>query len=191
MASKNRIVFEGLIRQLIAATVLMMCGLSLLTAMAQEETRQGYVLGPGDKIQIQVHGEEDLSIQLRLGGDGYISYPFLGEIEADGLTVAELQRKISEGLKGDYLVDPDVRVFVLEYRPVYVNGEVKNPGGYPYVPGLNVQKAVSLAGGFTELASKNKIYIVREGHSSSRRQQADLDTQVGPGDTVIVEEGFF
>lgn len=190
MARTETIFAAGLSRQLIVAVALML-GVNVLAATAQEDTRQGYVLGPGDKIQIQVHGEDDLSIQLRLGGDGYISYPFLGEIEADGLTVAELQHKITEGLKGDYLVDPDVRVFVLEYRPVYINGEVKNPGGYAYVPGLNVQKAVSLAGGFTELASKNKIYIVREGHSSNRRQQVDLDTEVGPGDTVIVEEGFF
>lgn len=190
MIRRNRIP-EGGGRRSLFLLVAWLLSLSVFAATAQEQAHRNYVLGPGDKIQIQVHGEEDLTVQLRLEGNGYISYPFLGDIEAAGLTVDQLQKRIAEGLKGDYLVDPDVRVFVLEYRPVYVSGEVEKPGGYPYVPGLNVQKAVTLAGGFTDLASKSKIYIVHEGDPSSRRRQADLDTQVGPGDTVIVEEGFF
>lgn len=153
------------------------------------ESKSQYVLGPGDLIQIHVHGEEDLSIQLRLGGDGYISYPLLGDIEAAGRTVSAVQASIRDGLSGDYLVDPDVRVYVLEYRKIYVNGEVERPGGYEYAPGLTVRKAVAQAGGFTDLASRGKIYIIPE--EGGERRKVDADATVAPGDTVIVEEGFF
>jgi len=167
----------------------------VLTVMAatavQAGPRDEYKLGPGDLIQIHVYGEDDLSVQLRVEQDGSFSYPFLGEVEAEGKTVDELEEHIRQGLDGDYIVDPDVRVFVQEYRPFFVRGEVNNPGGYPYVPGLNVQKAVSLAGGFTDLASKGNIYVVRDESSHRDRREANLDTKVGPGDTVIVEEGFF
>jgi len=156
---------------------------------AQNIDPPDYILGPGDLIKIQVHGEEDLSVELRLQGDGYISYPFLGEVKASGISVSALQTRIHDGLEGDYLINPDVRVYVLEYRLIYVNGEVKKPGGYNFVPGLNVQKAIALAGGFTALASKGKIYLVAE--DSGERRKADINTSVDPGDTIVVEEGFF
>ena len=91
-----------------------------------------YQLGSGDQIQVQVFGEEDLSMEVRLSDAGTISYPFLGEIRVAGNTVSQLEAQIVKGLKGDYLVDPSVNVSVVEYRPFYINGEVKTPGGYPY-----------------------------------------------------------
>lgn len=152
---------------------------------------QDYVLGPGDLIQIQVHNEEDLTVQVRLEEDGYLSYPFLGNLRVSGVAVSELQNRIADGLRGDYLLNPDVRVYVIEYRPVYVNGEVRSPGGYPYVPGLTVQKAIALAGGLTDLASKRKMYRVAENNQNAGRQQVGLDSRINPGDTLIIEEGFF
>lgn len=79
----------------------------------------GYLLGPGDKIIIQVYGEEELKIETQLTDSGKINYPFLGEIMAKGLTIKQLENRIYTGLKGDYFVEPNVFVGMVEYRPFF------------------------------------------------------------------------
>lgn len=148
-----------------------------------------YRLGTGDEIRIQVFGEEDLSLELRLGDSGMISYPFLGEIPVRGMTPAELEMRIIDGLKPDYLVDPSVNVSVLEYRPFFIYGEVEEPGGYPFQPGLTVRQAVALAGGFTERASRRKISLVTD--EGNKQPLVELDDRLRPGDTLTVEQSFF
>ena len=74
--------------------------------------------------------------------------PFLGEIEVRGKTVGELERIITEGLRGDYLISPRVNVTIKEYRKFFVRGEVNKPGGFSFEPGLTLEKAIALAGGF-------------------------------------------
>lgn len=151
-----------------------------------------YKLAPGDVITIRVFGEEDLSKEkIRLSDAGTIPYPVLGEVRARGFTIGEIEREITAGLKGRYLVNPQVSVHIEEYRPFYINGMVEKPGGYPYQPGLTVLKASSLAGGFKERASMSKIYIIRENDSAQRPQKADLGSPVYPGDTISIEESFF
>ena len=150
-----------------------------------------YQLGSGDQIQVQVFGEEDLSMEVRLSDAGTISYPFLGEIRVAGNTVSQLEAQIVKGLKGDYLVDPSVNVSVVEYRPFYINGEVKTPGGYPYQPGLTLRKAVALAGGFTERASKTKISLLSERALDGKQRKVGIDEVLNPGDIITVEQSFF
>lgn len=151
-----------------------------------------YRLASGDVITIRVLGEDDLSKEkIRLTDAGSVSYPALGEVKVLGLTTGDLERIITAGLKGRYLVNPKVSVQIEEYRPFYINGMVDKAGGYPYQPGLTVRKAASLAGGFKERASLNKIYIIRDGDASQKSQKADLNTYVLPGDIVTVEESFF
>ena len=158
---------------------------------ATAETLSDYQLGSGDRIQIQVFDEADLSMEVRLSDAGTISYPFLGEVRVSGNTVSELEEQIVDGLKGDYLVDPKVNVAVVEYRPFYINGEVEDPGGYPYQPGLTLRKAIALAGGFTERASKTKINVLSEGAIDDRQRQIAMDVMLNPGDIVTVEQSFF
>lgn len=152
---------------------------------------QGYRLVPGDLISIQVFGESDLSVEVRITERGVISYPFLGEIRLEGLSSAEVEERVAEGLRAGYLVDPRVNVAILEYRPVYVNGAVSQPNSIPYTPGLTVRKALSMAGGLTERASDNKIYIVSAADPTSTPLKASLDSPVRPGDTISVGESFF
>ncbi len=154
-------------------------------------TSREYLLGVGDLIKIQVHGEPDLGLETRLVEKGTITYPFLGEIRVIGLSVLRLREIITEGLRGDYLIEPEVQVTVIEYRPFYVNGEVRRPGGYPYVPGLTARKAAALAGGLTERASENKIFVLRENDKTNKRVKIEMDTNVYPGDIMIIEEGLF
>ena len=151
-----------------------------------------YKLAAGDVITIRVFGEDDLSREkVRLSDAGTIPYPVLGEVKALGLTIGDIERTITKGLDGRYLINPRVSVTIEEYRPFYINGMVERPGGYPYQPGLNVLKAASLAGGFKERASFNKISIIRENDPQNKPQKVDINAQVNPGDTIFIEESFF
>ena len=130
-------------------------------------------LGPGDQIIITVFGEEDLSMDFRLNDSGRLNYPLLGEIVVEGVTVAELEQLITRGLKDTYLLNPAVTVSIAEYRPFFLNGEVRQPGGIPYQPKLTVERAIALGGGFTERASRSKIEVIRASdptHAASARQ---------------------
>jgi protein involved in polysaccharide export with SLBB domain len=151
-----------------------------------------YKLAAGDVITIRVFGEDDLSREkTRLTDAGTIPYPALGEVKALGITIGELERIITAGLKNGYLVNPRVSVQIDEYRPFYINGMVEKPGGYPFQPGLTILKASSLAGGFKERASFGKMTIIRESNPKAGPQKADMTTPVYPGDTVFIDESFF
>ena len=159
---------------------------------AQTSTLSNYRLGSGDVISIQVLGEDDLKRErIRLSDAATISYPILGEIRLYGKTVAELETLIREGLTGRYLVNPQVTVTIIEYRNFFINGQVEKPGGYPYIPGLTVRKAVSLAGGFKERASKEKIFVIRDDDRTQTSKRVSQDETVRPGDIITVEESFF
>ena len=149
-----------------------------------------YVLGPGDKIEIRVYGQDELTIETLLSNSGQINYPFFGEIKVTGLTVKEVEQLIYKGLKGDYLVNPNVYVHIVDYRPFYIHGEVAKPGGYPFQPGLTVNQAIALAGGLTERASKDKIFLIKESNKNSQTK-ANLTYKVNAGDTIIIKQRFF
>jgi polysaccharide export outer membrane protein len=151
-----------------------------------------YKLGSGDMISIRVLGEDDLRREkVRLSDAGTISFPILGEIRVKGMTVGALEDYITKGLKGRYLVNPQVNVSIDEYRNFYVNGMVEKPGGYPYSPGMTVRKAISIAGGFKERASRDKINIIREDDPQQTARRVDMNAAVGPGDILTIEESFF
>lgn len=149
-----------------------------------------YILGPGDKVEIKVFGQEDLTVETLLSNSGQINYPFFGEIKVIGLTVKQVEKLIYKGLKGNYLVNPNVYVHVVEYRPFYIHGEVNRPGGYPYQPGLTVNQAIALAGGLTERASKDKIYLFKEKNKNTQTN-ASLTYKVNAGDTILIKQRFF
>lgn len=161
------------------------------SALAAEQTDTSYRLGSGDKVNITVYGEDDLSIETPLGQSGIINYPYLGEIKAAGLTVAELEKRLTDGLRGDYLVNPSVHVSILEYRPFYIYGQVFKPGGYPFQPNLTVERAVALGGGFTERAERREFKIRRSDNGKETELKGSLDTVLLPGDSVFVTESFF
>jgi len=156
------------------------------------ESLSQYRLSTGDVISITVYGEDDLKRdKVRLTDAGTVSYPVLGELQVRGKTVGELEKIITDGLRGTYLVNPRVAVTIDEYRPYFISGQVANNGSFPFQPGLTVRKAVSIAGGFKERASQSKITILRDGDTTNTPVKADLNTPVHPGDTVTVGESFF
>ena len=176
----------------------LLCTVMLLLAgqvLAQEtDAISSYTLNTGDHVQVTVFEEPDLSVSAILDDTGAISYPLLGELRVRGLTARELETEITEGLRGRFLINPRVNVSIKEYRPYFVRGEVGSPGSFPFKPGLTVEKAVSMAGGFTSRASKSKFYIVSddsaEGEEGSRRN-ATLASRIRPGDVIHIEQSFF
>jgi len=176
------------------AFVAFVWGILLLPIMVSQQvfaSVSDYRLGSGDKILIKVYGEDDLTVETLLSDSGVINYPLLGAVKVSGLTLSELEALIVKGLKGDYLVNPNVHVSIIEYRPFFIKGEVKAPGAYPFQPGLTISKAAALAEGFTERASQSKIFIVRGDDPSQIPQKVDLTTLVRPGDIVTIEQSFF
>jgi polysaccharide export outer membrane protein len=155
------------------------------------EDISSYRLGPGDALRVNVFRHEDLSGEFTLDGDGYFALPLVGEVLGGGRSARELENEIEGALKsGGYLIDPQVSIQVLNYRPFYIIGEVNNPGSFEYVNGMTVINAVALAGGFTYRADQDDIVISRGG-SSGPELEAALDTEVLPGDIIEVQERFF
>lgn len=149
-----------------------------------------YRLGAGDKIEIKVHDQEDLSLSVQLTDSGVINYPFLGAIKLTGLTLKQLEQLIHDGLKGDYLINPSVYVGITEYRPFFIHGEVRRPGGFPYQPGMTVNQAIALAGGLTERASRDRILINREG-KQTEPEAGTINSRINAGDTISISQRFF
>jgi polysaccharide export outer membrane protein len=256
--------------------------------------QQDYRLGPEDELEIKVWNHDDLTRKLRLGLKGTISFPFVGEIKAEGLTIQELQRELESRLGPKYIIDPHVSINVLEYKSqkffvvgnvqkpgtypltkpirvveaismaggvpsgsaskhssgalvvivraqpgkkpdqpqlpdqspasqkstvslskalagdpgnnleiksgdtiyvpnlaVYVSGEVKRPGRYPYEENMTVRMAVSTAEGLTDKASSRRIYIIRNQGGKKQEIKTDMDDLIRPEDTIVVPESFF
>lgn len=148
-----------------------------------------YTLGEGDVIAIQVFDEPDLTMNATIGASGSINYSYLGDIQVAGKTAQELEQHLIALLSDGYLVNPSVNVSIQKFRLFFINGEVRSPGGYPYQPGLTLDKAIALAGGLTDRASKRKMFILSP--TSSERTRASLSSKIEPGDIISINEGFF
>lgn len=159
---------------------------------ADETETSTYRLGSGDSIRVSVYGESDLTIDAKLSDAGVVGYPFLGDLILTGLTVSEVEKLITEGLRGDYLVDPIVNVSVTKYRQFFIHGEVRKPGGIAFQPDLTLRKAIVLAGGFTQRASESRIYVKRDSENSTGKGRIiGLDELIEPDDTIHIDQSFF
>ena len=179
--------------RLIAAIffILLVTPLSAFT-FADDSLSTQYRLASGDTIKVLVYDESDLTVEAQIDDSGTLNYPFLGKLKVKGLTVGELQTLIHKGLLGDYLINPKVLVSIVEYRQFFISGEVERPGGFPFLPGLTVGKAVSLAEGLTERANKKAIYIVSDDdEATAKPRRVRLSSPVKPGDIITIEQSFF
>lgn len=166
------------------------CGTRPVTTAAppMEPSRAGYHLGPGDKLNINVFGDESLSGSHQVDGNGSFTFPLVGNIKAVGMTSSDLEEML-RGKLTEYLRDPRVSVEIASYRPFYIVGEVKLPGSYPYVDGMTVINAVAIAGGFTYRAKDDGFDIQRKSQDISLA--GNQTTLVMPGDVITVRERFF
>jgi polysaccharide export outer membrane protein len=168
------------------------CWLTCATAIAEEVNGHiVYRLGSGDHIKITIYGEPNLSGEFEVDGSGRVSLPLVGEVQAAGQGLREFEETVAAAFRDGYLVDPRVRVEMLNYRPFYILGEVSSPGKYPYVQGMTVLYAVAMAGGYTHRARHGLAEIVRAGEPNSLTTKSPETTLVMPGDVIRIPERFF
>lgn len=160
-------------------------------AARAEAVAAAYELGPGDEMRIIVFGEENLSGEYSVSSTGMVAFPLIGTVRASGRSPRSLESAIESKLLEGYLKDPRVSIEVVDYRPFFIEGEVKEAGQYPYSPGMTVREAVSIAGGYTYRAETDEANIVRDGARSSEMREVPVGAAVLPGDYVEIEERFF
>jgi protein involved in polysaccharide export with SLBB domain len=160
-------------------------------------------LGAGDTFEVRVFGEKDMSGKYQVAPDGSIMFPFLGKMTVAGLEVSALEQQIAAGLReGNFLVDPQVSIMVEETKSkrISVLGAVAKPGTFAIIPGMTVVHAVSNAGGFTPLASKDDTVVTRRVDGKLERHRVAVsdvtrgdaeDFPLRAGDIVFVPERVF
>jgi protein involved in polysaccharide export with SLBB domain len=150
-----------------------------------------YRLGVGDRLKIDVFGEPELTGESEVNASGNVVLPLLGSVPAKGRTLDEFSTLARQRLAQGYLKNPQISVQVLNYRPIYVQGEVRHAGEFPYKAGLSIADAVALAGGYTYRAVTGSIILRRQGEAQGQAIPMDGTIPVLPGDDLNVEERFF
>lgn len=177
------------------------------SAIAQDA---GYRINGGDLLHISVYGEENLNQDVAVQPDGGIAFPLVGNMDARGLTLKELQGKIANSLRDSQyfpnLTDNEVTVSMVKAtgNSVSVVGQVNQPGTFAFDTQLDVMQALSLAGGLTPFASKSKIKILRRDDAGKQAaipfdysevedgQELEKNIVLRGGDVVVVPQaGLF
>ena len=196
------------IRNTLLLVALVMCAPALAAAQTNQPSAQvtaaasspEYVIGPEDELEINFWRETDLSAAVVVRPDGKISLPLLSELEAAGLTPAQLLDRILERARR-YIENPSVTVVVraIKSRKVFVTGGVTNPGAYPLTSPTTVLQLLAMSGGLSEWAKGDRIVVVRTSggrqialqfnyEDVGRRRNLAQNILLEPGDTVIVPE---
>lgn len=168
----------------------------------QEARGTSSTLGSGDLLEVRVYQETDLSGAFRVSPEGLIDYPLCGKVSVLSMTSSKAADAITGCLKNGFLKNPQVTVLVREYtsKKVFVLGEISKPGTFPYEENMSIIQAVTLAGGFTKLASKNGTSVTRLVSGQETRVRVPVaDIEQGreknfalqPGDIIFVPESFF
>lgn len=150
-----------------------------------------YTLGSGDRLKIVTYGEERLTGEFAVNGEGQVSFPLLGEVQARGRTLAQFKADLIGRLSANLLRNPQVAVEMLNLRPVYVLGEVARPGEFPFAEHMTVYALVAKAGGFTYRANRAFAYVTAEGDDNERATRLTSSTAVHPGDTIRIPDRTF
>ena len=160
------------------------------TAALAQQT--GYRLAVGDKLKVTVYNEPELTGEYQVNDSGVIAFPLIGEVRASGVSVDELRAQLVLSLQNGFVRNPRVTVDMANYRPINIIGEVRNAGQYPYRPGISVQDAIAMAGGYTYRANNSVVYLTRAAGSEQITLDSKKDgTPVLPGDNIRVPERYF
>jgi polysaccharide export outer membrane protein len=157
-----------------------------------------YVIGAQDVLDVNVWKEPDVSRTVPVRPDGKISLPLLNDVQAAGLTPAQLAAQVTDSLK-KYVTNPQVTVIVtvINSQRVYILGEVTRPGAFPLLPGMSVLQALSSAGGFTQFAKVKSIFVRRIENGKESKypfnyrevisgKKPEQDILLKAGDTIVV-----
>jgi len=151
--------------------------LFIFNLYSQQKYTSDYKIGAKDLLEIRVFGLDELNTTVRVSEEGKITLPLIGEIEVEGLTKTEVERKLSQLLEEKYLHNPQVTIFIREYQSkrVFVLGAVRNPGSYELLGRQKLLQVIAQAGGLTPDAA-DKIIVNRElsdGSSTSLKISID------------------
>lgn len=144
------------------AGLLLTLAMTAQPALAETPSADAYLVEPGDVLQISVWREEGLEKEVIVRPDGGLSFPLVGNVQASGKSIEQLQTEVAEKLKR-FIPDPAVTVSALKLdgNKVYVIGKVDRPGVFPMGGRIDVVQALSMAGGLTPYAAANKVRILR------------------------------
>ncbi len=178
-------------------TVVSSEGLPEPTRVDLLSSNRPYLIGPFDKLKIDVFGIEDLSKEVQIDASGRLSFPLIGVVEASGLTPGELADELEKRLQGRYVRNPQVTVNLEETvsQVITVDGQVGKPGLYPVIGRMTLMRAVATAGGAGEFAKLNDVVIFRNVNGQQLaglynlkaiRRGAYSDPEVFANDVVVV-----
>lgn len=152
---------------------------------------QPYVLDAGDSVRVTVFDQANLTNSYAVDQSGYVSFPLIGSVAARGKTAKQLEAQIAAQLQQGFLRSPDVSVQIDRYRPVFIMGEVGAAGQYSYVPGMTVQKAIAVAGGYSPRGFQDNVDITRSVNGKVMTGRVLISDPILPGDTIYVRERLF
>ncbi len=150
-----------------------------------------YRLDSGDNLRITVFEQDDLSNTYTIDQAGYVAFPLIGAVSARGQTAQELEGQIAGRLRQGFLRDPDVSIQIDQHRSFFILGEVNGAGQYTYVPGMNVQNAIAIAGGYTARANQINVDITRKVDGEVLTGRVTISDPILAGDTIYVRERLF
>lgn len=158
-----------------------------------DASRSSYRLGPEDQVRVTVFNDPRLTGEFRVSDAGTIALPLVGSIRAAGRTTTEVERAVEQSMREKNLFrDPSVAVEVVNYRPIFVLGQVERGGQYAYQPGMSVLSAVAVAGGFNYRALRDYVSVTRVTEDGRAHEfRADRQALLQPGDVVTVFERRF
>ncbi len=144
-------------------TVVSSEGLPEPTRVDLLSSNRPYLIGPFDKLKIDVFGIEDLTKEVQIDASGRLSFPLIGVVEASGLTPGELADELESRLQGRFVRNPEVTVNLEETvsQVITVDGQVEEPGLYPVIGRMTLMRAVATAGGAAEFAKLNDVVVFR------------------------------
>ncbi len=142
---------------------------------AAYEYSTGYRVGAGDRLTIRVAGEPDLTADYLVDGSGNISMPYVQSLNVGGSTTPHIEALITSRLRAGYLRNPEVSVQVTTLRPFYIMGEVNTAGSFEYQPGITVQNAIAIAGGYSARADHAKVLVTRKNAEGTQTLQGAGD----------------
>lgn len=158
-----------------------------------------FIIGNDDVLAISVWKEPDLTKSIPVRSDGKISLPLVGEMQATGKTPLQLERDLTEKLKG-FITAPEVNVIVQQVnsRKFNILGEIGKPGSYPLTADTTIVDAIATAGGFRDFAKKTGVYVLRktaDGRQTRlsfnyknfiKGKDTNQNIKIEPDDTIIV-----
>lgn len=183
----------------------------LATASGQQPTvaasvvSPDYIISPGDVVTLFTLNDPDGDATARVTNKGYVKHPYLGFVKVAGLTESSAAKVLEQALRGDYLVNPQVRVTVVNYAKVSfdVVGAVRSPGNFevPANKRVTIVSAIARAGDFKDVAKKDAVILHRMENGQVRPYKVNVeallkDPSKGPiyiqdGDTIEVKEGLW